>query len=120
MLLWLRSGSSMLLDIVKALSFFLSILSLGLLVFSAFFVPGLRLEDRLVLALEKIALAGCVCFLSGLLFLRPWRKDQPSNRHLLDTLPVKMYLWTILGVAILFVLSWYFENYAPGLANNQP
>jgi len=110
----------MLFDIAKALSFFLSILSLCPVVISAFFVPGSRLEDRLVLALEKIALAGCVCFLSGILFLRPWRTDEPSGRHLLDTLPVRMYLWTVLGVSVLFVLSWYFEDYAPWFWSNQP
>lgn len=36
--------------------------------------------------------------------------------HLLATLPVRMYLWTILGVSVLFVLSWYLEeSYVPGL-----
>jgi hypothetical protein len=100
---------ALLLDIAKALSFFLSILSLGPVVLSAFFVPGSRLEDRLVLALEKIALAGCICFLSGILFAKPWRVNQGSGEHLIETLPVKMYLWTVLGVAILFLLSWYLE-----------
>jgi hypothetical protein len=110
----------MLLDLAKALSFFLSLLSLCLVVLNAFFVPGSRLEDRLVLALEWVALAGCVCFLSGILFLRPWRADPEGSEHVLDTLPVKMYLWTILTVAILFSLSWYFEvSVAPLLGNNQ-
>jgi hypothetical protein len=99
----------MMLDIAKALSFFLSILSLGPVVLSAFFVPGSRLEDRLVLALENIALAGCICFLSGILFARPWRVDARNGEHVIETLPVKMYLWTVFGVAVLFSLSWYFE-----------
>jgi hypothetical protein len=99
----------MLLDLAKALSFLLSILSLCPVVQSAFFVPGSQLEDRLVLALEWIALAGCICFLSGILFSQPWRADAEAGDHLLQELPVRMYLWTVGAVAILFVLSWYLE-----------
>jgi hypothetical protein len=111
----------MLLDLAKALSFFLSILSLCAVVLSAFFVPGSQLEDRLVLALEWIALAGCMCFLSGILFCRPWQASPETGRHVLQTLPVKMYLWTILGVAVLFLLSWYFEvSVVPLLWKNLP
>jgi hypothetical protein len=110
----------MILDIAKALSFFLSILCLYPVVLCAFFVPGSRWEDRLVMALAKVALAGCVCFLSGLLFSEPWRIDDEPAEHLLATLPVRMYLWTILGVAILFMLSWYFEaSDVPWLWRNQ-
>jgi hypothetical protein len=106
----------MLLDITKALSFFLSLLSLGPVVLSAFFVPGSRLEDRLVLALENIALAGCICFLSGILFAKPWRVDANAGEHLMETLPVKMYLWTVFSVAVLFTLSWYLElSFVPWL-----
>jgi hypothetical protein len=99
----------MLLDLAKAVSFLLSILSLCPVVLSAFFVPGSQLEDRLVLALEWVALAGCICFLSGILFSQPWRAEAETGDHLLRELPVKMYLWTVLAVAILFVLSWFLE-----------
>jgi hypothetical protein len=106
----------MILDIAKASSFFLSIFCLYQVVLNAFFVPGSRWEERLILALAKIALAGCVCFLSGLLFSQPWRMNSKPAEHLLATLPVRMYLWTILGVSVLFVLSWYLEeSYVPGL-----
>jgi hypothetical protein len=103
------SDPAMLLDLAKALSFFLSILSLCPVVQSAFFVPGSQLEDRLVLALEWMALAGCICFLSGILFSQPWRADAETGDHLLHELPVRMYLWTVGAVAVLFVLSWYLE-----------
>ena len=109
----------MLLDLAKALSFFLSILSLYPVVLSAFFVPGSQLEDRLVLALEWIALAGCICFLSGILFSQPWRAGAETGEQLLHELPVKMYLWTVLAVTILFVLSWYLEISAPLLQEIQ-
>jgi hypothetical protein len=111
----------MLFDIAKALSFFLSLLSLCPVVFSAFFVPGSHWEDRLLLALARVGLAGCVCLLSGILFARPWQESSDTEAHVLATLPVRLYLWTILGVAILFVLSWYLDVfYIPWIWKNQP
>ncbi len=110
----------MILDIAKALSFFLSILSLYPVVLSAFFVPGSRWEERLAMALAKVGLAGCVCLLSGLLFSQPWREGRASE-HLLATLPVRLYLWTIFGVAVLFILSWYLDDtFVPWIWRNQP
>ncbi len=110
----------MLFDIGKALSFLLSILSLYPVVVSAFFVPGTHWEDRLSLSLMRVALAGCVCLVSGLFFCR----QSPHGRAgepLLRTLPVQMFLWTVTGVALLFVASWYLEMYyVPLLWRNQP
>jgi len=111
----------MLLDLVKALSFFASMLSLYPVVVGAFFVPGSHWQDRLILALARVGLAGCICLLSGILFARPWQfTDHPGHR-LLATLPVRIYLWTILGVSVLFLLSWFLEEfYVPYLWRNQP
>jgi hypothetical protein len=110
----------MILDIAKALSFFLSILSLYPVVAGAFFVPGSRWEDRMVLALARVGLAGCICLLSGILFAQPWQAGHTSE-HLLATLPVRMYLWTVAGVAVLFALSWFLDvAYVPWLWRNQP
>jgi hypothetical protein len=102
----------------KALSFMLSLLSLYPIIVSAFFLPGTHWEERLSMALLKIALAGCVCFASGLLFAySPDHKNEP----LLRTLPVQMFLWTLAAVAVLFVISWYLETYyVPLLWRNQP
>ena len=110
----------MILDLAKALSFFLSMLSLYPVVGSAFFIPGSRWEDRMVLALARVGLAGCMCLLSGILFARPWLPDHSSD-HLLATLPVRLYLWTVAGVAVLFALSWYFDaEFVPLLWRNLP
>ncbi len=115
-----RSAGSVLLEIGRALSFLLSILSLFPIVLNAFFVPGTHWEERLSLSLVKIALAGCVCFASGLFFYRPPRAGDPGE-PLMRTLPVRMFLWTLLGVAVMFVLSWYLETYyVPLLWRNQP
>jgi hypothetical protein len=110
----------MILDIAKALSFFASMLSLYPVVLSAFFVPGSRWEDRMVVALARVGLAGCISLLSGILFARPWLPS-PQGQHLLATLPVRMYLWTVAGVAVLFALSWYLDvSVVPWLWRNQP
>ncbi len=111
----------MLFDLGKALSFFLSILSLCPVVVNAFFVPGTRWEDRLALSLGRIVLAACVCFASGLLFLRDDKSGRATEEALMSTLPVRMFLWTLATVAVLFVVSWYLDvNYAPLLWRNQP
>ena len=110
----------MILDIARALSFFLSLLSLFPVVGSAFFIPGTRWEDRMVLALARVGLAGCVCLLSGILFAKPWQSDHSAER-LLATLPVRVYLWTVASVAVLFALSWYFDaEFVPLLWRNLP
>lgn len=107
----------MLLELGKALSFFMSILSLYALLVSAFFVPGSRWEERLVGSLLRIALAACVCFASGLLF----RSTEPGEPPVTRTLPVRLFLWALAGMALLFFLSWYLEEYyVPLLWRNQP
>lgn len=110
----------MLLEFGKVLSFFLSILSLYPIVVSAFFVPGTHWEERLSLSLVKVAMAGCICFASGFFFSRPPRPGCPGE-PLMQTLPVRIFLWTVAGVAVFFVLSWYLETYyVPLLWRNQP
>jgi len=106
-----------LLELGKALSFVMSILSLYALLVSAFFVPGSRWEERLVGSLSRIALAACVCFASGLLF----RSTEPGEPPVTRTLPVQLFLWALAGMALLFLLSWYLEEYyVPLLWRNQP
>lgn len=108
----------MLFEAGKALSFMLSMLSLYPVVMSAFFVPGTHWEERLGLALVKIAMAGCVCLASGILFAWPAGNNRET---LLRTLPVQIFLWTVAGVAVLFALSWCLDiYYVPLLWRNQP
>ncbi len=49
----------------------------------------------------------------------------PAVHHhgggLLSTLPVRLFAWGLVGMALLFALSWYLETYyAPMLWRNQP
>jgi len=116
----------MLFDLAKALSFFISMFALYPVVMGAFFVPGSHWQDRLILAAARMGLAGCLALVSGILFARPWLNHDAAGRHdaghsLLATLPVRIYLWTILGVAILFLLSWFLEEfYMPYLWKSLP
>jgi hypothetical protein len=99
----------MLLELARPLSFFLGMFSLYPVMLSAFFVPGAHWEERLEMALLRVALAACICFASGLLYA--WPSNTGTPEPLLSTLPVRMFLWTLAGMAILFVLSWYLDTY---------
>lgn len=107
----------MLLDLGRLLSFSLSILSLFALLDSAFFVLATTWEERLILSISRIGLAACVCFASGLLFHHSTDPEVPLRK----TLPVRMFFWTLFGVAVLFAASWYLDvYYVPWLWKNQP
>jgi cation transport ATPase len=78
---------------------------------SAFFVPGSRWQERLTLALLKVLLAASVSFASGLLFVYPSRANPAEGQSLLATLPVRLFFWAMAGMAILFAVSWFLEEY---------
>ena len=96
----------MLLDLGKFVSFAMSILSLCVLLDTAFFVPATRWEDRFAASLVRILFAGCVCLISGLLF----HISQPQV-PLTRTLPVRLFLSAMSGFTLLFVLGWYLDAY---------
>jgi hypothetical protein len=111
----------MFLELGKALSFLISILSLYPVALSAFFVPGSRWQERLTMSLLRIAFAACACFASGLLFSLPSPANPETGQSLMSTLPVRMFFWALMGMTVLFVLSWYLEEYyVPLLWRNQP
>jgi hypothetical protein len=101
----------MVLDLARALSFFLSIVALYAAAISAFFVPGTHLEDRLILALLRLGLAACICLLSGVLFAWPSHACQQVHPPLISTLPVRLFLWSLAVIAVLFIASWYLASY---------
>ena len=111
----------MLLELGRAVSFFLSILSLFPAMYSAFFVPGAGWEERLALSLDHIAISACICFASGLLFALPVRVHARIRLSLLSTLPVRMFFLALAAMTLLFAASWYLETYyIPLLYKNQP
>lgn len=111
----------MLLEVGRIFSFFLSVLALSEAMISAFFVPGVRWEERLTASVLRVAIAGCICFASGIMFNMNMREHGAESRSLISTFPVRLFFWTLLGMAILFALSWYLDAYyVPLLWRNQP
>jgi hypothetical protein len=108
----------MLLELARPFSFFLSMLSLYPAMLSAFFVPGARWEERLEMALLRIVFAACVCFASGLLYAWHSPAAQKPPEPLLSTLPVRLFLWAFVGMALLFALSWYLDTYYVPMARH--
>jgi hypothetical protein len=99
----------MILDLGRAVSFFLGILSLYWVMLSAFFVPGSRWQERLAACMLRVACAACVCLSSGMLFA--WRPHAIRSESPLSTLPMRLFFWGLAAMAGLFVLSWYIEEY---------
>lgn len=100
----------MLLDLAKALSFFSCIVAVYHAAIHPFFVPGARWEERLTLALTKLAFAACVSFLSGMVFTWPSRTNPDQGQALTSTLPVRFFFWSAAGIGVLFLSSWYFSD----------
>lgn len=105
----------MFLELLRPLSFFAGMLSLYPVALSAFFVPGTHWEERLTVALLRVAVAACLCFTSGLLYAHPAHHashaiDEPAD-PLLRTLPVRLFFCAIGGMALFFLLSWWLDTY---------
>lgn len=100
----------MLFDLTKAFSFFACIVVVYHAAINTFFVPGIKWEERLTLALLKLAFAACVCFLSGMIFTMPIRTNPDRALALTATLPVRFFFWSAAGIIVLFFCSWYFTD----------
>ena len=95
------------LEIAKAASLLVCILSLYWAAISAFFVPGAQWEERLWIAAFKLLASAAICFYSGMVFSWPSRANPTAFQRITATLPVRMYFWALASIAVLFVLSWY-------------
>jgi hypothetical protein len=91
----------MVLELGRAISFFLSLASLYAVVTNTFFVTATHWRTQLPVMLLHLAVAACVCFGSGLLFA------YPGDRKLTTTVPVRMFLWALTILPILFFVGWY-------------
>ena len=101
---------SVMLELAKAVSFLVCILSLYWAAISAFFVPGARWEERLWIAALKLLAAAAICFYSGMVFSWPSRTNPTAFQRLTSTLPVRLFFWALTGIAVLFTLSWYLTD----------
>ncbi len=95
------------LELAKAVSFLVCILSLYWASISAFFVPGAQWEERLWIGVFKLLAAAAICFYSGMVFSWPSRTNPTAFQRITSTLPVRLFFWALAGIAVLFVLSWY-------------
>ncbi len=107
----------MLLDLGRAFTFLLSILSLYALIDTAFFLTATTWQQRLMASITRVVLAASISYASGLLFHRKTNPNIPISR----TLPVRIFLWTLSAVIVLFTLAWLLDAYyVPLLWKNQP
>lgn len=95
------------LELAKAVSFLVCILSLYWAAISAFFVPGAEWGERLWIAGFKLLAAAAICFYSGMVFSWPSRTNPTAFQRLTSTMPVRLFFWAVACIAVLFVLSWY-------------
>jgi hypothetical protein len=100
----------MVLELGKAACFFVCILSLYQAAIYAFFVPGTRWEERMLLACLRLGWAAYVCFMSGLVFTLPLRSNPDRGQPLTATLPVRLFFWSSACIITLFLTSWYFSD----------
>jgi hypothetical protein len=108
------------LELAKAATFFACILSLYWTALTAFFDPGLRWQDRLILALAKLALAAALSLLSGLVFRLPLRSNPDARQPLTSTLPMRLFFWTAPLLLLLFLATWYLTCGAPSFTSHYP
>jgi hypothetical protein len=101
----------MLLELGKAISFLSCILALYWAMLSAFFVPGTHWQERLALFAARIALAGCICFVSALFFSARSAANAAERPSPAATLPMRLYLWAAGGMCVFFAVSWFLEEY---------
>ena len=97
----------MLLELGKLVSFVFCIVSLYSVLMSGFFELNTTWEQRLALGLSRLALSACVSFASGLLFRFPAKTNPDGGISLWNTLPVRVFLWAAVLMAVLFCVSWY-------------
>ena len=95
------------LELAKAVSFLICILSLYWAAISAFFVPGSQWQELLWIAALKLLAAAAICFYSGMVFSWPSKTNPDAFQRLTSTMPVRLFFWALAGLAVLFVLSWY-------------
>ena len=119
-----QEGTSMFLDLTKALSFFACIVVVYHAAIHTFFSPGAPWKERLAFALLKLALAACVCFLSGMVFTWPSGANPDRATALTATLPVRFFFWSSAFIAVLFLSSWYLgdlvQQAAPFISSRTP
>jgi hypothetical protein len=100
----------MFLELAKSASLLASIVSLCALFHATFLGLETNLEERLWNILGMLIVATAISFLSGELF-RAKQSPTRTSDSLTATLPVKLFLWAIGIMLILFLVAWYLETH---------
>jgi len=108
------------LELAKAATFFASLLALYWTALSAFFLPGLDWQDRLLLALARLSLSAAVCLFSALIFRLPTRTNPDAHLPLTSALPLQLFFWAAPILALLFLAAWYVTCGAPTFLTPYP
>ena len=101
----------MLLELAKPVTLVGCILSLYAVFNSAFLFPIDNLRQRTYDSLALLALAAAVSLISGLIFREAEESPAAGSARLMRTLPVQVFCWAASAMLVLFVVSWYLENY---------
>jgi hypothetical protein len=104
----------MLLELARPIVLLACILALLTLFHAAFLEPAVSTFEHLEDALGPLLLAAASAIVGGFVFL-PSRRARvvpiSRARDLWATFPIRVFFWSTLGMALLFVAAWYFETY---------
>jgi hypothetical protein len=104
----------MLLELARPIVLLTCILALLMLFHAAFLEPAASTFEHLEDSLGPLLLAAASAIVGGFVFLpsRRARVVPISRAHdLWATFPIRVFFWSTLGMALLFVAAWYFETY---------
>lgn len=105
----------MVLELARPVALLCGILSLLGVFHAAFLEPVGDVEQRLVGLVGPLLLAAGIALAGGLTFQARWPTG--GNRRieyvapLIETFPVRIFCWSMIGMAALFLLSWYLETH---------
>ncbi|MEO6922319.1 MAG: hypothetical protein ABI142_00700 [Bryocella sp.] len=95
------------LEIAKAVSLMLTIVSLYPVLLTAFFEPNTDWHERMIAAGMRLAIAACAAAVGGLIFTWPAKSNPDARVGFFKTLPVQLFLWAVGVIGVLFFAEWY-------------
>ena len=105
----------MVLELARPVALLCGILSLLGVFHAAFLDPTADVEQRLVGSLGPLLLAASIAFAGGLTFQARWRTGRNRRSEyvvpLIETFPMRIFFWSVAGMAVLFLISWYLETH---------
>ena len=99
----------MILELARPVALLCCILSLLGVFRAAFLELSSDVEQRLAGSVGPLLLAVGIALISGLIFQARGCSRAGHSASLVETFPMKVFLWSIAGMLLLFLLSWYLE-----------